>query len=243
MKKPFILLAHTILILACDLASPQPAIPPELTISLNPVTVSPYSDAILHVHTKNTGNTDWTNHSLAIGYAKVDGGLSMVSINQVPVNLPAGQSLDLDIPWKVDINDSVGNYELRMVLLNEKNYEVAGTKTAFVYSQPVISLVVNPPELTPTSPAVIHAEVDNRNGADMPAMRFDILASLQGEIGAIMLLEVPLTLKAGEVFTQDVPWQSDVPLPAGQYTLQAVLLTDPGSVQIQQVTVNVTVKE
>ncbi len=242
MKRLFILLTLVTLTLACNLASPQPAIPPELTITINPVTVSPNSDATLHIHAKNTGNSDWSNHSLAIGYAKVDGGQSMFSINQVPLNLPAGQSLDLDIPWKVDINDTTGDYELCLVLLDEKNFEVASTKTAFVYSQPVISLVVNPPELTSTSPAVIHAEVDNRNGAEMPAMKFAILASLQGEAGAIMLFEVPLTLKAGEVFAQDVPWQSDIPLPAGQYTLQAVLLTDPGSVQIQQVTVNVTVK-
>ncbi len=240
MKRLSILLTLAFITLACGLFTP-PA-PPELTISLNPLTVSPNSDATLHIHAKNTGNTDWANHSLAIGYAKENGGLSMFSIHQVPVNLPAGQSLDQDIPWKVDINDADGNYELRLVLLDEQNIEVASAKTPLVYSQPVISLVVTPPEITPTSPAVIHAEVDNRNGAAMPAMKFGILASLQGEAGAIMLFEVPLTLKAGEVFTQDVPWQSDIPLPAGQYSVQVVLLTDPGSVQIGQETVSVTVR-
>lgn len=242
MKRLFILLTLVSLTLACNLATPQPAKPPELSINVNPATVSPNSDATLHIHARNTGIADWSNHSLAIGYTKENAGLSMFSVQQVPVNLPSGQSLDQDIPWKVDINDSAGNYELRLVLLDEKNFEVASAKTPFVYSQPVISLVVTPPELTPTSPALIHVEVDNRNGADMPGMKFGLLASIQGEAGAIMLFEAPLTLKAGEVFKRDVPWQSEIPLPAGQYNLQAVLLTDPGSVQIQQVTVPVLVR-
>jgi hypothetical protein len=85
MKKLLILLTLAALILACNLPSPKPVTPPELTITSNPVTLSAYSGVTLHIHAKNTGRADWVNNYLLIGYAKENSGESMMSINQVPV--------------------------------------------------------------------------------------------------------------------------------------------------------------
>jgi uncharacterized membrane protein len=240
MKKIFILLTLVSLTLACSLVT-SPA-PPELSITVTPATVSPNSDITLHIHAKNPSSTDWSNHALLIGYAKENSGDSMVSINQVPVNLPAGQSLDQDIPWKADINDAEGKYELRLVLVDEKNIEVAKAVGSFEFTRPVISVNINPAELPSGSPAVVHVEINNQKCAALQNMKLALTIPRQGEISGTLIQELPVTVNAGEVFSRDIQWNPEIPLTPGDYNVQAMLLTDPGSVQILQASVPVVVR-
>ncbi len=242
MKRLFILIALTTLILACNLMSPQPATPPEITISSDPAVLSPYSDVTLHIRAKNTGQADWVNCNLLIGYAKKDSGESMFSIHQVPVNLPAGQTLEQEIPWRAEIHDSAGAYEWRLVLVDDRNIQLAATKTPFEFNPPVIVLGVTPAELSASTPANVRVEINNHNGGSMENLKLSILAARHGEAGGILLWEIPVTINAGYCFTREFEWISDIPLADGVYDVQAVLMTDPGSVQIQQASVTVTVK-
>lgn len=222
--------------------SPQPATPPELAISSDSAILSPYTVVTLHISAKNTGQEDWVNYNLLIGYAKQDSGESMVAIHTIPVNLPAGQTLEQDIPWQADINDAAGAYEWRLVLVDEKNIQLGATKTSFEFNQPVITLEITPTELTTSTPAVIRVEINNKNGGSMQNMKLGILVVRQGETGGILLREIPVTINAGYCFTHVFEWLSDIPLADGVYDVQAVLMTDPGAVQIQQASVTVTVK-
>ncbi len=242
MKRHFILLSLTALILACNLPSPQPATPPEIAISSEPAVVSPYSAVSLHIHAKNTGQADWVNYNLLVGYAKQDSGESMFSIHQVPVNLPAGQTLEQDIPWQADIHDSAGSYEWRLALVDDKNIQLAATKAAFEFSQPLINLQVTPAEINVSTPVLVHVNIDNQNGAAMKNMKLVVLGTRQGETGGIVICEIPVNIEAGGVFAHEFEWLSEILLPAGAYDVQAVLMTDPGSVQIQQTAVTVIVK-
>lgn len=166
----------------------------------------------------------------------------MFSIHQVPVNLPAGQTLEQEIPWRAEIHDSAGAYEWRLVLVDDRNIQLAATKTPFEFNPPVIVLGVTPAELSVSTPAKIRVEINNHNGGSMENLKLSILAARHGEAGGILLWEIPVTINAGYCFTREFEWISDIPLADGVYDVQAVLMTDPGSVQIQQASVTVTVK-
>jgi len=242
MNKLSILLAMVLFTLACNFPSLKPATPPELTISSNPVTLSAYSGVSLHIHVKNTSQADWVNYNLIIGYAKENSGESMITINREPVNLPAGQSMDQDFAWKVDIQDTEGKYEFRMILVDEKNIQVAITKNVFTFVNPVILLVVSTSELS-TRPSVdIHVQINNQNGPAIQNMKLNLMLTKHGETSGILIENTPVSINAGDTFIHDFKWHSDVPIVEGNYNLQAVLLTDPGSILVKQASIPVTVK-
>jgi hypothetical protein len=242
MKRLSILITLAFIILACNLASPQPVTPPELSISSNPVTLSAYSDVTLHIHAKNTSRADWINYNLLIGYAKENSGESMISINQMPVNLPVGQSLDQDIHWKADIQDAEGTYEFRLILVDEKNIQIAATKNVFTFVNPMILLAVSTSELSSQPSVGIHVQINNQNGPTIQNMKLNLMLTKKGETSGILIQDTPVSINAGETFIHDFEWTSNVPVLEGNYDLQAVLLTDPGSILVKQASIPVSVK-
>lgn len=231
--KKYIVILSAILALAAFLSGCTPPPPPELSVSISPSSLLQGSQATIHVKVVNPSNDDWQNYKLLIGYAP-ENDPSMVQISELPLSLAAGQTFEQDVVWLANFQPAEGlKYQIRLALVSADSSPLGDTSTSVEFTKPTVSVAINPTQLTQGTQAVINLQVSNPSDAEMQGYTLSVGYGLQTDPSNYMIQDLPINLKAGETFTQDISWVVDYVPSSGNYEVRALLIT-PDSVLVTQ---------
>jgi hypothetical protein len=108
---------------------------PQVTVMVNPGQFSQNDQALIQVQVNNTADVPMQDYTLSIGYGE-ENDISMILIQEIPINLQAGETYAQEIPWLVDYIPTSGNYEIRAVLLMPGSIFAAQADTPIVLTAP-----------------------------------------------------------------------------------------------------------
>ena len=232
MKKHIVIL--TILIsLVILLAGCTPPPPPELAVSISSSPLLQGSQATVHVKVKNPSEDDWQNYKLLVGYAP-ENDPNMGHISELPLSLAAGQTFEQDVAWLTNFQPVEGyKYQVRLALVSEENTHLGETSAPIEFTQPTVSVSINPTELNQDAQAVINVQVNNPSGVEMQNYTLGVGYGAKNDSSSYVIQDLPINLKAGETFNQDIAWIIDYIPSGGEYEIRAALIT-PESVHVTQ---------
>ena len=229
-KKTVLLSLLVVFLLACAMLSPKETPKPEVTLTLPPAPFSEGAQSSLHVRVTNPGETDLSDLTLVLGYAREDD-VNLVMIQQIPLTLTAGQVFEQDIPWRVDFHpDPDAKYVAKLMLLSSEKTSLAEMSTALTFAQPELSITITPTELTSDTQATISIKITNPTSAAWNGYSLGIGYSAENDASMILITNIPISLAGGESLSQEIPWQVDYIPASGSYKVRAVLLS-PENVQ------------
>lgn len=231
MKKYFtlsIFLMFVVFLVGC---TPPP--PPELSVSVLSAPLLQGSQATVHVKVTNPSKDNWQNYKLLVGYAQ-ENDPSMTQIAELPLSLAAGQTFEQDVAWLADFEPAEGaKYQVRLVLISAESSPLGETSAVVEFTQPTVSVSVNPTQLTKGTQALISLQVNNPSGVEMQGYTLSVGYGLVGDSSSYLIQDLPINLKAGETFSQDITWVLDYVPASGNYEVRAALIM-PGSVFLTQ---------
>jgi hypothetical protein len=228
-----------VLLLAVLFAGCTPPAPPELSVNVASSPLLQGSQATIHVRVTNPSKDDWQNYKLLLGYA-AENDPSMVQILEVPLSLAAGQTFEQDVPWLANFQPGESlKYQVRLALVSEESAPLAETSTPIEFVQPTVSVNINPAQLTQGVQAVISLQVANPSGVEMQGYTLNVGYGAEGDSSSYVIQDLPINLKAGETFSQDITWTVDYIPSSGNYEVRAALIM-PGSVLVTQSAVPIT---
>ena len=211
-----------------DAAGPD-ASAPSLAVSVSPSSLMQGAQATVHVRAENPGNDDLETCDLILGYA-TENDPSVIMITDLPLSLPAGGIFEQDVPWTIDFQpDADASYQVQLMLLTSDGTSLAEISVPVEIVQPVVTISVNPVELSQGSQAAVSVQVTNPSGADMEGITLMVGYGAEGGTSIYPIQEIPLSIPAGETFSQDIPWTVDYVPSGGSYEVSATLLL-PGMV-------------
>jgi hypothetical protein len=227
------------LLLVVLLPGCTPPPPPELSVSVSSSPLLEGSQATVHVRVTNPSADDWQNYKLLIGYAP-ENDPSMVQISEVPLSLAAGQTFEQDVPWLANFQPAEGlKYQVRLALVSAENAPLGETSAAIEFVHPTVAVNINPTQLTQGTQAVISLQVTNPSGVEMQGYTLSVGYGAAGDSSSYMIQDLPINLKAGETFSQDITWKLDYVPSSGNYEIRAALIM-PGSVFVTQSALPIT---
>jgi len=232
MKKHIVLLS-VVLSLAVLLAGCTPPPPPELSVSISSSPLLQGSETTIHVRATNPSKDDWQNYKLLVGYAQ-ENDPSMYHIAELPLSLAAGQTFEQDVPWLANFQPAEGvKYQVRLALVSADSAPLGETSASVEFVKPTVSVTVNPIQLSQNTQAVISLQVTNPSGVEMQGYTLSVGYGAKNDSSSIMIQDLPINLKAGETFSQDITWTVDYVPSSGNYEIRAALIM-PGAVFITQ---------
>jgi len=221
----------------CQGVLPPP--PPELSANISSSPLLQGSQAIIHVKVTNPSKDEWQNYKLLVGYAQ-ENDPSMTQIAELPLSLAAGQTFEQDVTWLANFQPIEGaKYQIRLALVSADNTSLGETSISVEFTQPTVSISINPTQLTQGAQAVINVQVNNPSGVEMQGYTLSIGYGAVGDQSSYMIQDLPINLKAGETFGQDITWTVDYVPTSGNYEVRAALIM-PGSVFVTQAVAPIT---
>lgn len=237
MKKHIALLSAVLLVIVLAGCTPPP--PPELSVSVAASALLQNSQTTVHVRVTNPGKKDWENYKLLVGYAP-ENDPNMIQISELPLSLAGGQTFEQDIPWLANFQPAEGlKYQVRLALVSAENSPLGETSTSLEFVKPTVTVAINPTQLTQGTQAVINVQVSNPSGVEMQGYTVSIGYGAENDPSSIMIQDLPINLKAGETFAQDISWLVDYVPASGNYEVRAALIM-PGALFLTQSAVPVT---
>jgi hypothetical protein len=237
--KKYIVILSLVLSLVVLLAGCTPPPPPELSVSISSSPLLQGSQATIHVKVVNPSNDDWQNYKLLVGYAP-ENDPSMVQISELPLSLAAGQTFEQDVNWLVNFQPAESlNYQVRLALVSTDNAPLGETSTSVEFTKPTVSVAINPAQLAQGTQAIINLQVSNPSGVEMQGYTLSVGYGLQTDPSNYMIQDLPINLKAGETFKQDITWVVDYVPSSGNYEVRASLIM-PGSIFVTQAVTPIT---
>ena len=191
------------------------------------------SQATVHIKVINPSKDDWQNYKLLIGYSS-ENDPSMVQISELPLSLAAGKTFEQDVLWLANFQPAEGlKYQVRLALVSADGAPLGDTSTSVEFTKPTVSVAINPAQLAQGVQAVIKLQVSNPSGVEMQGYKLSVGYGLQTDPSNYMIQDLPINLKAGETFTQDITWVVDYVPSSGNYEVRASLIM-PGSIFVTQ---------
>ncbi len=232
MKKRIVILS-VVLSLVILLSACTPPPPPELSVSISSSPLLQGSQATIHVKVTNPSKDDWQNYKLLIGYAP-ENDPSMVQISELPLSLAAGQTFEQDVTWLANFQPAEGiKYQVRLALVSAESAPLGETSAGVEFTQPIVSVAINPTQLAQGTQAVISLQVNNPSGVEMQGYTLSVGYGAETDSSSYMIQDLPINLKAGETFSQDITWTVDYVPASGNYEVRASLIM-PGAVFVTQ---------
>jgi len=239
MKKHIVVILSVVLSFVILLPGCTPPPPPELSVSISSSPLLQGSQATIHVKVINSGKDDWQNYKLLIGYAQ-ENDPSMVQISASPLSLAAGQTFEQDVAWLTNFQPvEGGKYQVRLALVSADSAPLGETSAFVEFTQPTVSVAINPTQLTQGTQAVISLQVNNPSGVEMQGYTISVGYGAVTDASSYMIQDLPLNLKPGETFSQDITWTVDYVPASGNYEIRAALIM-PGAVFVTQSTSPIT---
>lgn len=230
MKNITLLAVMLAITFACALGAPP--IPPEATISIAPSPLVQGAQSTLTVHINNPGTKPLENYRLIVGYSQ-ENDVSIVNISEVPLTVEAGGVFEQIVPWHVDFQPVPGaKYLLRLLVLTTEGEQVLETSAPLEFAQIVVAVSVNPTQLIQNGQALINVQVTNPSGVKLEGYTLMVGYNVENDPSIMPIQDnIPLTLDAGQTYTQDIPWTVDYIPASGNYEVKAILLA-PGNTQV-----------
>jgi hypothetical protein len=197
------------------------------------------SQATIHAKVTNPSKDDWKNYKLLVGYAP-ENDPNMIQISEIPLSLAAGQTFEQDVTWLANFQPAEGvKYQVRLALVSAENSHLGETLAVVEFTQPTVSVSVNPTQLTQGTQATISLQVNNPSGVEMQGYTLSVGYGVVGDSSSYLIQDLPINLKAGETFSQDITWVLDYVPASGNYEVRAAIIM-PGSVFVTQSVTPVT---
>lgn len=230
MKKIISLLVLIIINVACALGTPSA--PPEVTISITPSLLIQDAQTSIKVSIKNPNNDALENYRLIVGYSQ-ENDASIVNIKELPLTVEAGGTFEQTIPWRVDFQPVPNaKYLLRLLILTADGEQVLETSFPLEFTQIAVSVSVTPTQLNLNDQAIIKVEVNNPSGVKLEGYTLMVVYNVENDTSMLPVQDIiPISLDAGQSFTQDISWTVDYIPANGAYEVQAILLA-PGNIQV-----------
>ena len=204
---------------------------PELAVSISSSTLLQGSRAVIHVKVINPSKNNWKDYKLIISYT-TEKDQSTGQIAELPLSLVAGQTFEQDIPWFANFRSNEElNYQVRLTLISTDSVPLAETSMPIQLVQPTVTVSVNPTQLSQGEQATIGLQVNNPSGVEMQNC---ILRVSYGEknMDGYMIQDLPINLKAGETFNQDITWTAvSVPFDR-KYEIRTILIKKDSSLEV-----------
>jgi len=237
--KKYIVILSIVLSLVVLLSGCTPPPPPELSVSISSSPLLQGSQATIHAKVTNPSKDDWKNYKLLVGYAP-ENDPNMIQISEIPLSLAAGQIFEQDITWLANFQPAEGvKYQVRLALVSAENSHLGETLAVVEFTQPTVSVSVNPTQLTQGTQATISLQVNNPSGVEMQGYTLSVGYGVVGDSSSYLIQDLPINLKAGETFSQDITWVLDYVPASGNYEVRAAIIM-PGSVFVTQSVTPVT---
>lgn len=233
MKKYLVLL---VLVLACACVVPELASeiatiaanqsdPPVLSVSVAPSALARGTEAIIHVRVENPGESDWETRNLLVGYGE-DDFESLILIEEIPVTLPAGEAFEQDVSWTVDFQpEPDARYQIKLVLTLPDGMHLGEAAVPVEFVQLGLSVSLDPAEPPMGSQVMITVQLTNPSGADLEGVTLIVGHGPVVDTVLYPIEEIPVSVKAGETFSQEIPWVVDYSLSDGEYQVMVLLLS------------------
>jgi hypothetical protein len=206
---------------------------PRLEVTVDADRLAQNSQVTIHVRAGNPSGIDMHAFKLLLGVGTEDD-TSMVQISELPLSLAAGQDFEQDFPWNVDFQSTAGiQYKLRLLLLSPEDVTVAETSIPIEFVGPELTLTVNPAQLKKNARATIDIRVSNPSDTDWVGYTLTLGYAAVNDSSSYLIQQIPLALKAGETFTQEITWTVDTVPAAGDYEVRADILSPDNVVLIE----------
>jgi hypothetical protein len=102
---------------------------PTVSVSIDQTDLKAGSQAVIHVEVANPSGVQMHGYKVSLGYG-LQSDTSAVLIQELPVDLKAGETSRQDIAWKVDYIPASGTYDISAVLLLPDSEQAATASTA-----------------------------------------------------------------------------------------------------------------
>jgi hypothetical protein len=197
---------------------------PVLSVSVTPSALMQGAQATVHVRVQNAGTADWEPYNLVVGYG-VEGGSSVTQIETLTITLSAGQVFEQDVSWTVDFTPEPDSaYQIELLLLMPDGTLLGEAAAPVAIVQPALTLSLDPLEPRMGSRVVITVQVINPSGADMDGITLIVGHGPAADSSMFPIQEIPLSIQAGETFSQEIPWVVNYSLSGGDYQIKAILI-------------------
>lgn len=237
--KKYIVMILTLAVFLTSCAPPAPPPPPELSVSTSSFVLMQGAQVSIHVKVVNPSKDDWQNYKLLVGYAQ-ENDSGTVQISELPLSLAAGQTFEQEVAWLANFQPVEGvKYQVRLTLVSTENSPLGETSTTVEFVQPSVSVSINPTQLTQGSQAVINLQVKNPADVEMKGYTLSVGYGIVGDASSYFIQDLPINLKAGETFNQEITWVLDYLPSSGDYEVRAALIM-PGSIFVTQAETPVT---
>lgn len=214
-------LASEIATLVADQDEP----PPVLSVSISPSVLMKGTEATIHLRVENPGESDWEPRDLLVGYGEEDSG-STILIKKIPITLPAGQVFEQDVSWIVDFQPKPdARYQINLALILPDGKYLGEAIAPVEFVQLGLSVSLDPAEPLMGSRVIITVELTNPSGADLESVTLFVGHGPVVDPVLYPIEEIPVSVKAGETFSQEVPWVVDYSLSDGEYQVMVLLLS------------------
>ncbi len=108
---------------------------PTVSVSVNPTQLTQGTQAVIRLQVNNPSGVEMQGYTLSVGYG-AEGDASSYSIQDLPINLKAGESLSQAIPWTLDYVPASGNYEVRAAIIMPGAIFVTQSTSSIILTAP-----------------------------------------------------------------------------------------------------------